>query len=358
MSGARGRKPQRLRGTNPKREAEKRVRVVREVVDSYRGQCLFPADGNGGLCAEAPARRHVIPRKSVLNKLKDEESGMVLEFDWGVGQWKDLVLSSDADHPIDLDNPATFEPRKVGTHEACTGLFACQCHDGVFNPILDNDKPDFANPNTRLLAAGRAILYAADLASKRKFIVKKLNKQSMRVPNVRLRMQWAKTRLIAYKTHRAAHSTAERWRSIWQSVDRAGVRPEDSVDWVPLNFRSTLTFAACIFYGRATAVMVLPRDGEHHDLAMLYFGDDARKAKEDGEQLAERARATAVTDSYGVSMVNELMSRGSGAIAASPASYEQLRDEDKLTIRQIIMKSLDSAELSQSLRNEPAPIPD
>ena len=350
-TGARGRK-QRSGGRNPKGEADRRFRAVSAVVDSYRGRCLFPADGNSGLCKSPPSKRHVIPRRSVLNQLKDEKSGMVLDFDWGVGQWKNLVLRSDADHPIDLDNPATFEPRPVGTHEACTGLFACQPHDDVFNPSLDNDRPDFDNPNTRLLAAGRAVLYAADLASKRKFIVEKMNKQSMRVPDVRLRMQWEKRRLITYKTHRTAHTTAERWRGIWESADRAGERPEDSVDWVPLSFRSTLAFAACIFYGQATAVMVLPRDGEHHDLAMLYFGDDSREAKEDGEQLAERAKATAVSDSYGVSMMNELMSRGSGAIAASPASYEQLRDEDKLRLRQIIMKSLNSAEISQSLRNE------
>ena len=349
-TGARGRK-QRSRGRNPKGEADRRFRTVSAVVDSYKGRCLFPADGNSGLCSAAPARRHVIPRKSVLNKLKDEKSGMVLEFDWGVGQWKDLVLRSDPDHPIDLDNPATFEPRPVGTHEACSSLFACQPHDDVFNPSLDNDSPDFDNPNTRLLAAGRAVLYAADLASKRKFIVEKMNTQSMRVPNRPLRMQWVKKRGLAYKTNRMAHSIAERWRRIWQSANTVNEEPEDSIEWSPLNFRSTLTFSACIFYGQATAVMVLPRDGEQHDLAMLYFGDDSRKAKEDEEQLAERAKATAVSDSYGVSMINELMSSGSGAIAASSASYEQLQDEDRHTIRHIIMTSLDSAELSRGLRN-------
>ena len=284
--------------------------------------------------------------------MSDEKSGKVLEFDWGVGQWQDLILRGDADHPIDLDDPATFEPREVRTREACTGRFACQTHDDVFNPSLDNDRPDFADPNTRLLAAGRAVLYAADLASKRKLIVEKMDRQCMRVPNVRLRMQWVKKRLLAYEFDGTAHATAERWRSIWQSANRAGEGPEDSVYWIRLNFRSTLAFAACIFYGRASAVMVLPRDGEHHDLAMLYFGGDSREAKEDEEQLAERAKATVVSDSYGVSMINELMSRGSGAIAASPASYEQLRDEDKQTIRQIIMTSLDSAEISRGLRNE------
>ena len=191
------RKPRHSRGKNPKREADRRLRAIREEADRYSGRCLFPADGKGGLCAEHPSRCHVIPRLSVLNKLKDENSGKVLEFDWGVNQWKDLLLSSDAEHPIDLDDPATFEPREVGTHEACTGLFACQPHDDVFNPSLDTDNPDFGNPDVRRLAMGRAVLYAADLASKRKFLVDKWNSRSIRSTNKELRIRWAKERELA-----------------------------------------------------------------------------------------------------------------------------------------------------------------
>ena len=293
-----------------------------------------------------------------MDKLKDNKSGKVLEFDWGVGQWRDLVLSSDADHPFDLDNPATFEPREVGTHEACTGQFACQCHDDVFNPKLDTDNPDFTDLYVRKLAVGRAVLYAADLASKRKFLVDKWHSLSIRSTNRGLRMQWAKKREFAYQAHGMAHSTVERWRNTWRSADKAGEKPEGFVDWSPLTFRSTLTFAACIFYGQATVAMVLPRDGGHHEMTVLYYGWDVERAKEDKEQLAKRAKDTAEADSYGVSMINELMSKGSGAIAASPASYKRLGDQDRLAIQRIIMESLNSSGISQSLRGEAAPVPD
>ena len=158
------------KSNNPKREARIRIDDIGKDIDSYRGGCLFPANGDGSLCTQPPSRRHVVPRSSVLNKLRDKKSGMVMEFDWGVDQWRNLVLSSDAEHPVNLDDPATFEPRELSPREACTGLFACQIHDDEFNPSLDTDNPDFGNPDVRRLAIGRAVLYAADLASKRKFL--------------------------------------------------------------------------------------------------------------------------------------------------------------------------------------------
>ena len=60
----------------------------------------------------------MIPRASVLDKLKDEMSGKVLEFDWGVGQWAGLLLSSNVDHPVDLEDPALFEPRLLGDKDS------------------------------------------------------------------------------------------------------------------------------------------------------------------------------------------------------------------------------------------------
>ena len=283
---------------------------------------------------------------------------MVLDFDWGVGEWQYLLLRSDKDHPVDLDNPATFKPRELGTHEACTGQFACQFHDDVFNPKLDTDNPDFNDPYVRKLAVGRAVLYATDLAIKRKFLVKKLDGLSTGSQNRGLYMQWARMRALAYQAYGLAHSAAERWRSTWRSADKAGEELEDFVDWSPLTFRSTLTFAACILYGQATVVMVLPGDGVDHKMTILYSRGDAEKTKEDRDLLAERARDTTGADSYGVSMINELMSRGGGAIAASPASYKRLGDQDRLAIQRIIMKSLNSRGISRSLRDEDAPVTD
>ena len=337
----RRRKWQQSRGKNPKAEADKRLRAIGEDVDRYRGRCLFPEDANGELCREPPSKCHVIPRGTVLNKLKDEKTGKVLEFDWGVNQWKDLLLSSGPENPVNLEDPATFEPRELGTGDACTGPFACQRHDDVFNPSLDTDDPDFGDPEVRRLAIGRAVLYATDLASRRKFLVDRWNRnKSFRSTSKQLRFRWAEERELTNKTHRRAHSAAERWGSIWQSADRGCELPEDLIDWSPFTFRSTLTFAACVFYGQATTAMVLPSGGEHHNMTMLYLRDDLEKVTEDKERLAQEASETEKTDDYGVSMINELMSRGNGVVAASPASYKELRDEDRLAIQRIIMEKL------------------
>ena len=350
---ARGRrKPQHSRVKNPKREADKQLQVLQHDVDSYKSRCLFPEDESGALCEEAPSRCHVIPRQSVLDKLKDEKSGKVLEFDWGVNQWKYLLLASSPGNPVDLEDPATFEPRHVGTHEACTGPFACQPHDGVFNPSLDTDSPDFGDPDVRRLATGRVVLYAADLASKSKFLVDKWNKQFelMRRTNRKQVVQWAMKMDLADRTYRAAHSAAERWRGAWRYGDRGADLRAYLVDWRALTFRSTLTFAACTFYGEGTAVMVLPSDKEHHKMTILYFREESAKIKEDKERLAQKARDTEEADAYGVSMISELMSRGSGVVAASPASYKELGDEDRLAIQRIIMGQLRFWEAFVALR--------
>ena len=316
-----------------------RLAEIQVVLKGYQGGCLFPGNGEGGLCTEPPSRRHVIPRRPVLDKLKGEQDGKVLEFDWDVGNWSHLLLSSDEDHPFDLDDPETFEPRGVGTHDACTGLFACQCHDDVFNPSLDTDTPDFGNPHVRMLAVARAMLYAADQASRRKFLVDKFHTRHINSPNKRLRMRWAQEWEQANANHRLAHSVTEQWRDIWRSTDKKAELP-DLVDWCSLTFRSTLTFAACVFYGQAVALMVLPGDGEHHKMKTLYFREDSGKVKEHKERLTQKARDTEEADAYGVSMIDELMSRGNGVVAASPASYKALRDEDRLAIQQIIMEKL------------------
>ena len=128
----------------------------------------------------------MIPRSSVLNGLKDSKSGEIIDFDWGVDQWSSLLLKSDEQHPVGLEEPAIFDPRLLGTHEACTGLYACQTHDAVFNRI-DTATPDFGDSHIRWLTMGGIALYAADLCSRRKFLVDTWKWKTMRGDNKGLR---------------------------------------------------------------------------------------------------------------------------------------------------------------------------
>ena len=181
------------------------------------------------------------------------------------------------------------------------------------------------------------MLYAADLASKRKFLADKWNSRFRRHPNRDQFFRLRKEKELADETHRKAHYAADRWRQMWRTAGSGSELPEDIVDWHTMTLRSSLTFAACVLYGQATLAMVVPFDGERHNMTLLYFREDSEKVKEDKERLAQMSKDTEQSDAYGVTIINELMSRGNGVAAASPASYEELRDEDRETIHRIIM---------------------
>lgn len=309
-------KKQRSNAKGVKAEADRRFRAIDEHAKRYRGGCLFPVDANGGLCPELPARRHVIPRSSVLDKLKDGKSRKVMDLDWGVDQWAAPLLNSDEDHPVNLEDPATFEPRTIGTNEACTGLYACGSHDVVFNPI-DVAIPDFTDPIIRWLTMVRISLYAPDLCNRRKFLVDIWKWTTMRGGNKGLRASWMRESQMAYTAYEKAYTAAKWWGESWKSLGNTDDLPEDLVGWSVLTFRSRLRMAACIYYGQDTAVVVLPGDGDGHTMALLHWSKEKSKAVVDEKRLRRKAVETETGDEYGVDIIRELMSRGSEAVAAA-----------------------------------------
>ena len=343
---------QRANAKGVKAEADRRFRAIAEQVSQHKGQCLFPMDANGGLCPEPRGRRHVIPRSSVLDRLKDPKSGKVLDIDWSVDQWSSLLLKSDEQHPLDLDEPTIFNPRLLGTHEACTGLYACQTHDAVFNRI-DTATPDFGDSHVRWLTMGRIALYAADLCSWRRCLVDTWKWNTMRGGNKGLRAIWMRESQFAYTAYEKAHSGAKWWGDSWKSLDNLDDLPDDLVDWSVLTFRSRLRMAACIYYGEATAVVVLPRDGDEHMMALLHWSDQKSKVIVDEERLRGKARETETGDEYGVDIVSELMSRGSGTVAASPVSYRELAKDQRIEVQKIVMRGLEATGVAQALRDDP-----
>lgn len=130
---------------------------------------------------------------------------------------------------------------------------------------------------------------------------------------------WMRESQFAYTAYEKAHSGAKWWGKSWQSLESPDKLPDNLVGCSVLGFRSSLRVAACIYYGQATRVVVLPGDGDEHKMALLHWTDDTGRAVEDEKQLTNKARETELGDDYGVHMLNELMSGGSGAVAASPA---------------------------------------
>ena len=343
---------QRANAKGVKAEADRRFRGIAEQASQYKGRCLFPADANGGFCSESPSRRHVIPRASVLNQLKDPKSGKVLDLDWGVDQWAALILKSDERHPVNLEDPATFELREVGIRGACTGPYACGVHDAVFIPI-DTATPDFEDPGIRWLTMGRIALYAADLCSRRKFLVDAWKWQTLRGGNRALRSSWLRESQFAYTAHEKAHLAARVWGESWLSLKSPDDLPDALVDSSVQTFRSRLRMAACVYYGQATAVVVLPKEGDEHTMALLHWSEDKGRVVDDQKRLINKAQNTKANSDYGIDFFIELMSRGSGAVAASPESFRELPIVQRTEVQKVVMRGLQAAGITQALREDP-----
>ena len=335
-----------------KAEADRRLRGIAEQANQYKGRCLFPVDVNGGLCPEPPSRSHVIPRSSVLDRLKDPKSGKVLDLDWGVDQWAALILKSDENHPVNLEDPTTFELRQVGTREACTGLYACGVHDAVFIPI-DTATQDFGDPGIRWLTMGRIAMYAADLCSRRKFLVDTWKWQALRGGNRSLRSSWLRELQFAYTAHEKGHLAARVWGESWLSLKSPDDLPDGLVDSSVQTFRSRLRMAACVYYGQATAVVVLPQESDEHTMALLHWSEDKGRVVDDQNRLIDKAQNTKANSNYGIDFFIELTAGGSGAVVASPESFKELPDVRRTEVQKVVMRGLQAAGITQALREDP-----
>ena len=158
---------------------------------------------------------------------------------------------------------------------------------------------------------------------------------------------------MAYTAYDKAHSAAKWWGESCKSLDNTDDLPDDLVGWSVLTFRSRLKMAACIYYGQATAVVVLPGDGDDHTMILLHWSKEKSKAVVDEERLKRKAVETETGDEYGVDIIRELMSRGSGAVAVAPASYRELAEDQRVEVQKIVMRGLEATGVAQALRDDP-----
>ena len=333
---------------------EKLLRGIQEGVEVNKGRCLFVIDEKGRKCGEPVfEKRHVIPRSSVLNKLKDDASGNVIEFRWGVSKWRDYFLRSSEANPINLNDPDSFEPQCVGSRDACVGWFACKRHDSKFD-LVDDAAADFSDPTVRFLAVYRAALYAADLSRQGARLHQDWDKKIMRGPYPHLRSLWVENRNIIKTGTPKARSTAARLGKIWHTWDTHGEFDPSTVSGQLLCFRSRLKFAACVFYGTGTVVYVFPGEEDWHKMAVLHLAEEAESVKDDSERLIQLSRALEEWAEYGVEVIDELVSNGSGTVAASPESYRGLAVGDRRTIHRLVASSIDTESLARGLGQPPS----
>ena len=167
-----------------------------------------------------------------------------------------------------------------------------------------------------------------------------------------LRANWFREASLAYTAYDKAHAAAMKWGEAWRSSESPEKLAVDQVEWSAQNFRSDLRMAACVYYGKATTVVILPEGGQDHKMVLLHWKGDAGGVEDDEERLTNKAMETVIDNNYGVGMLTELMSRGSGAVAASPDSYRQMADDQKTEVQKILMQSFEATGIAQALRED------
>ena len=323
-----------------------------DELKGYVGLCLFVTGSDGKICGRrVRERHHVISRSSVLDELKDKATGKVMELGWDVREWGRLLLGSDEEHPMDLDDPSTFVPRDLGTHDACARWFACELHDGEFGPI-DGAEPDSNDSTVRFLTMYRALLCAADLCRHRQQLHQRWNKQFIRSPNKAQRAHWAFETAEVQWALKMANDSADSLGRIWYAKKDSGHLDPNLIAGQVLYFRSTLRFAACVIYGAGVAATVVPSEKDVHKIVLLYLASEENDVKDDYDHLVQSAKDSLERDDYGVSVVDTLMTRGNGPVAVSPGSYQALPGGDKLVIQQIVANKMGARSIAMALSSQ------
>lgn len=321
---------------NRKNEVTERLEPVKSAVN-HKGSCLFVIDEEGNSCGEPVDNNcHVIPESKVLGELKDPSSGKVLELQWNVGRWGHHFLTSSETNPANL-TPDSFEPQLMGTGAACVRWFACREHDLEFQPI-DAKHLDFDNPIVPFLCLYRSTLYAADLLRMASDSMNIWDRKAMRGSNSKARIEWVKSTSQIKQLIPRNNRILARLGKAWHIKKAYSDLETDVVSGQLFSFRSQVKFAACVSYSKALTVVVFPYEEDWHKMGVLHLTEDSDSVKKSKEQLSRVVNASGKNSNYGVDVLKELLTNGSGAAAMSPESYRGLSDEEKKTIRRLVAR--------------------
>lgn len=319
-----------------KRIANEQLHALETDVAGYSGSCLFVSDDDGEYCNRlVTSSRHVVSRSSVLDKLVDAKTGKVFELQMGVSQWRRSLFSMATGRSINIQSPSTFKPSEVGTHDACTGKFACASHDNEFCRI-DVEEPDFDDAVVRFLAGYRATLFLFDQCHQTLELFQQWNRRAMNNPDRGKRAVWLKFKKTLEGRLQKISATAKLLGEAWYARKKSRVFDSDLVSARVLEFKSKLRLAGCVAYGEYASATVLPTHDGWHRMGLVYLTSDSSEAGKDIERLAVIAKASEEPSNDGVTIAKELLALGWGILAVSPESYRELDDEDRLAIQELI----------------------
>ncbi len=343
-----------------KSDVKRRIDPVKRE-ERGNGVCLYVTAETGQRC-ENPVENncHVVPESKVLDQLKDPKLKKVLELRWGAARWEHYYVTRSPTSPITSSDLNTLEPQLVVPKHACVGRFACKRtqpdHDDEFSPI-DVKDPDFRDPRVPLLSMYRATLYEADLCRLGKRLMEQNKQKALRDPRRGARVWWNRLQASLASRMQWSEATSERLGKIWYRWKTYGKLDADAVSVQVLDFRSSLKFAACVFsYRKYVIVTVSPLGGDQHRMGVLHLSDDTDAVAEATGRLSRLATASHSSANYGVDVLKDLMTYGTGSVVASPESYHGLAVENRRAIDRIVADA-SGARIVTQLFGSQRPIP-
>ncbi len=321
---------------------EGKPQIHRELSDivkdlqGYEGNCLFVIDSDGKFCGEPVSNNcHVVPRAEVLDNMKDPSTGQITELDWGVSQWLPFLQRDEA--------PTSVAMRSVSPYDACVGWFACKLHnhDDEFNPI-DKARPNFKDPVVRFLAAYRIAMFQADQYRQAIHLQGLKEQREQEQGNraarrkINLGKEWKQETRKLNKARQRAETNVKLLGRNWHSRKTSGEFNPNLVFEEVVTFRSKVHLAGCVILSRASGICVFPIENDVHEMAILCWTGGSGGAQVEG--IVKAAKASEESGDYGIDVVKELMKDTWFTLAASPMTFDELSDEDRTTIVELVAK--------------------
>ena len=331
-----------------KASADKRKKAMNERFKKHKPECLFVVDAEGQFCRKKAVGSHTIPKANVLEPLKGPDN-KALVTSWGVGAYSHLFMSSSEESPIDL-SPGTFKPRPQGITTASTGQFACPVHETKTFDSIDVAEPDFTDPEVLFLSEYRTYLYAHSLLLRGKWMYDDWNLDIMRNGNTGQRVGWIKKRDQIKELLPHIETVVSRLGKLWYEQKRSANVSPQIVSGDLFYFRSSLKFAACMFYGRSSAITVFPTEGDWHGMGITHLIEDEYHDNELILRFVEIAEASRNEEGYSISVLTALHDVAAGVVAMSPDSYDLLSEEEQFGIGEIVA-SIANADMMVDILN-------
>ncbi len=334
-----------------KASANKRKEAMFARFKEYRPKCLFVVDVEGRFCGKPTVASHTISRANVLEPMMGPDK-KVLVTSWGAGPYSHLFMSSSEESPIDF-SPSAFKPRSQGINSASTEHFACAIHEPNTFDLVDIAEPDFTNPEVLFLVEYRTYLFAHSLLLWGRWMYDQWDRDIMRNGTKTQKAGWVTKKGQMQRLLPQIEKMVYRLGTLWFERKNSAIVAPQVVTGRLLYFRSSLKFAACMFYGRSSAITVFPTGGDWYGLGMTRLAGDEGSDDEVAAKLIETVHASINQDSYSINVLAALHDVTAGVVAMSPDSYDLLSEQEKLRIGEIIA-SIANADMLRDIVNSVA----